>query len=162
MANTKKQIDTLWDGFREAINAAYAEASKAASTARGLQGDYRSKEDGLCLRDYAENISWSDALASLLSRETDNERQHRHNRPSVPGFSVESAAKLILMEQAATGAAASEMPRATAFLVFRQSAVEAQVIGFLAKKHLPAEWRVAIANLDYAKLMQPKQKSVAV
>jgi hypothetical protein len=150
MANTKKRIDTLWDGFREAINAAYTEADK------------KRDNDGTCLRDYAENISWSDALGSLLARETTNERQHRRNRPSVSGFSVESAAKLILMEQARTGAAASEMPRATAFLVFRQSAVEAQVIGFLAKKHLPAEWRAAIAKLDYAKLMQPKQKSVTV
>ena len=141
MPNTKQKVDKLWEEMRAAINAAYAEADK------------KRDDDGTCLRDYAENISWSDALASLLARETANERQHRRNRPSVPGFSVESATKLILMEQARAGAVAGEMPRATAFLVFRQSAVEAQVIGFLAKKHLSADWCASVAELDYARLM---------
>ena len=150
MASTKIQIDRLWETMRDALDKAYSVANAGRD------------EQGTALRDYARDIHWHDATKALLREETANERQHRRNRPSVSGFSVESAAKLILMEQAGTGAAASEMPRATAFLVFRQSAVEAQVIGFLAKKHLPAEWRAAIAKLDYAKLMQPKQKSVTV
>jgi hypothetical protein len=139
---TKKQIDTLWDGFRTAIDAAYKEADK------------KRDDNGTCLRDYAQNISWSDALAGLLSRETANERQHRRNEPPVPSFSPETAAKLILMNQAHDGARLRTMPRATEFLVFRQSAAEARVIGFLAKRFLPMGWREAIAGLDYSKLMQ--------
>jgi hypothetical protein len=142
--NTKQQVDGLWKQFREAINSAYAEA------------DRKRDENGICLRDYAENISWSDNLSSLLDRETANERQHRSNRPSIPGFSAETAAKLILLGQASHGAQLKQLPQSTAFLVFRQSAVEAQVIGFLARKHLPMEWRTAVNALDYAKLMQPK------
>ncbi|MGB8800690.1 MAG: hypothetical protein WCC97_08385 [Candidatus Acidiferrales bacterium] len=149
MMNTKQKVDKLWEDFRAAINAAYAEAEKSRN------------DDGLCLRDYAENISWSDALRDLLARETANERQHRSNRPSVAGFSAETAAKLILMQQAGIGALQPTMPCATAFLVFRQSAVEAQVIGFLAKKHLTVEWRVALAEFDYAKLMQPATDAVS-
>jgi hypothetical protein len=142
--NTKQQINSLWKQFREAINSAYAEADKSRD------------ENGICLRDYAEDISWSDNLSSLLDRETANERQHRSNRPSIPGFSAETAAKLILLGQASTGAQLKALPQSTAFLVFRQSAVEAQVIGFLARKYLPMEWRSAVNELDYAKLMQPK------
>jgi hypothetical protein len=141
---SKQQINSLWKQFREAINSAYAEADKSRD------------DNGICLRDYAENISWSDNLATLLDRETANERQHRSNRPSIPGFSAETAAKLILLNQASTGASREQLPQSTAFLVFRQSAVEAQVIGFLAKKYLPLKWHQAISALDYAKLMQPK------
>jgi hypothetical protein len=145
---SKQQIDSLWKQFREAINSAYAEADK------------KRDENGICLRDYAENISWSDNLATLLGRETANERQHRSNRPSIPGFSAETAAKLILLNQASNGAAQEQLPQSTAFLVFRQTAVEAQVIGFLSKKHLSAEWHQAVASLNYADLMQPA-KAVA-
>jgi hypothetical protein len=144
--NTKQAVDKLWHGFREAVNKAYAEADKTRN------------EDGICLRAYAENISWSDNLAILLDRESANERQHRSSRPSVKGFSVETAAKLILLGQASHGAQLKQLPRSTAFLVFRQSAVEAQVIGFLARKYLPMEWRTAVNALDYAKLMQPAKE----
>ena len=140
--NTKQKIDGLWDEFREAINKAYAVAEKVRD------------EDGCCLRDYAENISWSDSTARLLGRETANERQHRSNRPSVPGFSNESAAKLILMWQASR---VKTMPCATAFLMSRQTAIEAQVIGFLAKNQLTDAWRDAVEALDYADLMKAGQ-----
>jgi hypothetical protein len=144
--NTKQQITSLWKQFREAINSAYAEVDK------------KRDENGICLRDYAENISWSDNLATLLDRETANERQHRSNRPSIPGFSAETAAKLILLNQASNGAGQEQLPQSTAFLVFRQTAVEAQVIGFLAKNYLSPEWHQAVNALNYAKLMQPEQE----
>lgn len=140
--NTKQKIDGLWDEFREAINKAYAVAEKVRD------------EDGCCLRDYAENISWSDSTARLLGRETANERQHRSNRPSVPGFSNESAAKLILMREASR---VKTMPCATTFLISRQTAIEAQVIGFLAKNQLTDAWRDAVKALDYADLMKAGQ-----
>jgi len=144
MISTKAKIDKLWEQFRTAIDAAYTEA------------DRQHNEDGSCLRDYARNISWSDNLAGLLNRETANERRHRSNRPSVPGFSSETASKLVLMNQVEAGASLKAMPRATEFLVFRQTAAEARVIGFLAQKFLALEWREGLTELDYAKLMQPK------
>lgn len=140
--NTKQKVDQLWEQFREAINKAYAAADKSRD------------EDGICLQDYAENIRWHDSLAALLGRETANERQHRSNRPSVPGFSNETAAKLILLSQAAVGSSAAEMPKATAFLQFRKEAIEAQLVGFLARLHLGQDWRDGVNALDYAKLMQ--------
>ncbi len=143
--NTKQRIDNLWRQFRESINAAYTDANK------------RRDEDGICLKDYAENISWSDDVGKLLASESANERQHRSNRPPVPGFSVETAAKLILMSQVAEGSRLSEIPRSTTFLVFRKTAAEARVIGYLIRNFLPADWYSAVTALDYAKLMQPKK-----
>lgn len=141
--NVKQTVNTLWREFREAINQTYLLAHE--------------DEDTACLRDYAENISWNDDLAALLGHEIANERQHRSRRPSVPGFSNETASKLILMTQVSAGAAKEEMPRATAFLVFRKTAVEAQVIGFLIRKKLTQEWHNAVNALDYVKLMQAGQ-----
>lgn len=140
--NTKQTIDKLWDEFRQAINKAYAEADKTRD------------ENGICLHDYAEDMSWSDSMQSLLGREIANERQHRSSRPSVSGFSNESAAKLILMSQITNGASKTELPSATDFLVYRQSAIEAQVLGYLVKRFLTSEWHIRVAALDYSKLMQ--------
>jgi hypothetical protein len=140
--DTKKTINLLWVELRQRINQAYAVADKARNG------------DGICLRDYAENISWSDNLAALLGKEAAHERQHRAPRPSVPGFSVEVAAKLLLMENIRSGATKEAMPSATAFLVFRQTAAEAQVIGFLIREYLNQDWRQAVESLDYSKLMK--------
>lgn len=142
--NTKQVVDKLWQEMREAINVTYESAPNTASF----------KDDKACLRDYAENISMSDDLAGLLGRETANERQHRRNRPSVPGFSNETAAKVILMDNMREGALRADMPQATEFLVFRQTAAEAHVLGFLIRENLSAEWREQILTLDYSKLMK--------
>lgn len=141
--NTKRKIDDLWSQFRTAINSAYK-----ASTGN---------DDRSALRDYAEDQTWHDATRALLGRETANERQHRANRPSVQGFSNESASKLILMNQAVQGANSPEMPSATMFLVCRQTAVEAQVIGHIARGWLTQRWRDEVGSLDYSKLMRVGQ-----
>src|ERR1700723_3492352 len=99
--NTKQQIDTLWNQLRTAINKTYDIANKNNSEAT-------------CLRDYVEDISWSDSLQRLLGRETANERQHRSNRSSIPGFSNESAAKLLLMNNVVTGIQNKELVSSTA------------------------------------------------
>ena len=138
--NTKQTIDSLWEQFRKAINETYANGKNHNSE---------------CLRDYAENISWSDSLAALLGRETANERQHRSNRPSVPGFSNETAAKLIIMNQVFAGSSLDTMPQATEFLVFRQTAAEARVIGYLIRNRLDSKWGQTLGQFDYSKLMQP-------
>lgn len=140
--NTKREVNRLWQEFRQAINTAYADASK------------RNNQDGICLKDYAENISWSDDLAKLLASESANEKQHRSNRTSIPVFSVDTAAKLILLGNVAEGLQLAEIPRATTFLIFRKTAAEARVIGFLIRNYLPTEWCSAVASLDYAKLMK--------
>ena len=136
--NTKQTIDSLWQELRNAINHAY-----------------KTEQDGkytkAALHDYAEDIGWTDAMSALLGRETANERRHRSNRPSVAGFSNESAAKLILMHNALEGADKDSLPPATDFLICRQTAIEAQVVGFLARVFLPLEWRQAVKALDYAK-----------
>jgi hypothetical protein len=148
--NTKAQVNQLWRQFREAINLAYAAASQ------------ENDENGMALRDYAENISWSDSLARLLGRESASERQHRSGRPSVPGFSIETASKLIIMEQAANGAKlaieSKPLPSATLFLVCRQTAIESQVIGYLAARFISSDWLAAVQSLDYADLMQSGEK----
>lgn len=145
--STKTEVNKLWEQFRQAINAAYAEADKA------------NDEDGMCLKDYAEDISWHDDLAKLLGREAANERQHRRSSRAPADFSIDTASKLILMSSAAFGASKDTMPKATAFLMLRQTAVEAETIGFLARKHLSQEWRDAVNGMDYAKLMKVESAS---
>jgi hypothetical protein len=141
MTKTKQQIDTLWCDFREAIDRAY----KAAGP----------NDDGVCLRDFAQDVSWHDDLAKLLGQETANERQHRGERRA--SFSVGQAAKLILMSQATFGASLPEMPKASLFLVARQTAAMAEVIGWIARKELSNKWREAVKSFDYAKLMKESE-----
>src|SRR5262249_16864414 len=145
----KEQINVLWREFREAINTTYGNGKNVS-------------DDVSCLRDYAENISWHDDLSALLGKESAEERRHRNGRPehtyNPKNFSVDSAAKLLGMENARKGSEMTEMTRATTFLVLRQSAVEAEVIGFIIRENLPEGWRDAIASLDYAKLMQGGNK----
>jgi hypothetical protein len=142
--NHNKYISGLWDELREAINTTYAQSQEV-----NVNQDERN-----CLCDYAENISWHDALAGLLGREAANERQHRRNRPSPRGFGVGAAAKLILMENVVEGAKAEQMPKATCFLVFRQTAMEARTIGWLIRANLSNAWMEAVKTQDYAELMQ--------
>lgn len=142
--NTKQKVNQLWRQFRNAINETYANGQAGGSAWDGVN----------CLRDYAENISWHDSLSALLGRECANERQHRSNRPSVPGFSIDTASKLILMSQASRGAKLDAMPPATLFLWARQSAAEAQVIGFLCREAFDSGWHEAVNALDYADLMK--------
>jgi hypothetical protein len=139
--NNAKYIQANWAEFRNAINKTYMAHEKDHS------------HESQALRDYAE-VAWSDDLAALLGRETANERQHRRNQPSPDGFSVGCAAMLILMRMAADGSELTQMPSAAKFLTCRQSAVEAEVIGYLCRNNLTQAWREAVRVLDYAKLMQ--------
>lgn len=142
--NTHEKINQLWEQMRDSIDSAY----------KAEQADPDRSGDALCgaLRDYARDISWSDNLAALLGRETANERQHRRNRTSPKGFSIQDAAKLIVMNCFRCGAD-GVLPSAIAFLIFRQTAVEAETVGFLCKAHVDQPWKSALAQLDYAKLM---------
>lgn len=139
---TKPAIDQLWDQMRGFINAEYA-STKNINT-----------DEGGALRDYAENISWSDDLEKLLSIETANEKQHRGNRPTPKGFSSQTAAKLILMRNVADGSFMAAMPSALTFITLRKSAAEAQLIGYLIRHKATPEWAKLVREFDYSKIMQ--------
>lgn len=138
---TTKQVNTLWDALRDAIDQTYKSAAAGTIQANTL-------------RDYARDISWSDDLEALLAAETANEREHRRNRPAVKDFSSETAAKLLLMHNIADGSKLTECPPATDFLRYRKTAVEAQVLGWLIRERVTDEWREQVEAMDYAKLMQ--------
>jgi hypothetical protein len=57
------------------------------------------------------------------------------------------------MSQAAVGSKLDEMPAGTEFLIFRQTAAEARLIGFLARNFITDDWRNRVEALDYADLM---------
>lgn len=133
--NNKQKIENLWNEFRKVINQSYTDYPTSA------------------LKDYTENQSMVDGLARLLGKEAANERQHRKWGRSPRDFSVDSAAKLILMHSAVFGAEKIEMPKATIFLELRQTAAEAMVIGWLVRHGLSAKWRQQVQEIDYAKLM---------
>ena len=141
MASTKIQIDRLWETMRDALDKAYSVANAGRD------------EQGTALRDYARDIHWHDATKALLREETANEKQHRRGEV-VRGFSAESGAKLILLGQVANGAKAKSLPDVTGFLHFRITAMQAQVIGFLIRKHLPISWYAGLAELDYPDIMR--------
>lgn len=136
--NTKKTINELWQQMRDAIDA----------TRQGA--DYPSPEADL--NGYCQNLGFWDKLQILLDAEASNERQHRRNR-SFRGFSVESAAKLILMRNVASGAGENKIIPASHILVIRKTAFEALVIGFLIARKLPAGWVESVTELEYEQLM---------
>ena len=84
----------------------------------------------------------------LQARPQDYQQVRGHSAAS------STAAKLCLMSNAARGAFKTAMPKATAFLELRQTAVEAEVLGFLCRHALTVEWCKAVDSLDFAKLMQ--------
>ena len=143
--NYTKYINGLWQEFRNSIDKAFKDNSH-------MSGDAAWNTNAL--RDYTTE-GWHDDLAKLLNAETANERQHRNGRPAEvsPLISSETAAKMILMQKAADGADRDEMPPASHFLVYRKAAVEAEVIGWIARKYLPASWRAAVRTMDYVKLV---------
>lgn len=139
---THETITQLWEGLRDAIDAAY-------KTNNGNIGGI--------LRDYARDGSWADDLEKLLQEETANERQHRRDRSAPKGFSARDAAMLLLCRNAAKGSQLKVIPSAVDFLQFRKTAVEAEVLGWLIRDHVKPEWIARTESLDYAKLMQAMQ-----
>jgi hypothetical protein len=147
--NTHQSINQIWEHFRDAIDAAYA-----ASQSKEFSGS--AYADSSCLRDYARNISWSDACEKLLATETANERQHRQSR-TVRGFSSQDAARLIICNNVLRGAELTEMPSALTFITFRPSAAEANLLGYLIREHLASGWKSAVQSLDYSECMKSSE-----
>lgn len=140
----KQKVDKLWDEMRAVINSTYE------------QSRHHVREDPrTLLRDHAEDLSWTDAMGRLLTREQVNERQHRNRRPLVPGFSSETAAKVILLGNFCEGMKKGKQPLpATIFLQFRHTAAEMLVVGQLCRlAKIPASFQAEVLALDYAKLM---------
>lgn len=109
------------------------------------------------LYDYRPNSGHGD-LQKLVLAETVNEKRHRRGAPA--GFtapiSCETAAKLLLMQNMADGAFKTEIPSAITFLIFRQSAAEATLLGFLLRHGLTGEWCKAVREFDYADIMRAR------
>ena len=150
MANKKitthQHINQLWEQLRDTIDAAYAEAQthKFSGSAH---------DESSCLRDYARNISWSDAAEKLVTTETINERQHRQSR-SVRGFSSQDAAKLIVCNNVLRGSELRAIPSALTFITFRASAAEANLLGYLIRAHVTPEWKQSAQSMDYSECMK--------
>lgn len=132
-------INAMWQGLREIINETYQ--------------NNESREERLALRDYAENISWSDDLEKLLREETANEKQHRGTR-SVRGFSSQDAAKLVLCGNVLSGSRLKQIPSALTFITYRKSAAEANLIGWIVKEFITPEWLALVESKDYGQLMK--------
>lgn len=145
--NQVKQINQLWEEFRSTIDA----VDKLADSADG-------HAEVNALHDYTQDRDWQ--LASLLGRETANERQHRKGSEAPKAFGVGAAARLQIMTNAAYGASLPKMPSAHLFLTMRQTAIEAEVIGYLLRGHLSQEWRNAVDSIDYSKLMQVEYATI--
>jgi hypothetical protein len=141
----KATITVCWNELRDAIDAAYKNAPVAS-------------DESSALRDYAQNISWHDSLDRLLRDETENEKQHRSTR-SIRGFSSRDAARLILMNNIARGSFLPEMPSALTFITFRKSAAEANLLGYLIRHSLKAEWCQTVDSLSYTDLMKDAEVS---
>jgi hypothetical protein len=144
-----QHINQLWEQFRDAIDAAYADAQT-----KNFSGS--SDDESSCLRDYARNISWSDATETLLASETTNERQHRQTR-TVRGFSSQDAAKLIICGNVLRGSELAERPSALTFITFRPSAAEANLLGYLIRAHVTPEWKQYVSSKDYSECMKSSE-----
>ena len=148
---THQHINQLWEQFRDAIDAAYADAQT-----KDFSGS--ANDESSCLRDYARNISWSDATERLLSSETANERQHRQTR-TVRGFSSQDAGKLIICGNVLRGSELAEIPSALTFITFRASAAEANLLGYLISAHVTPDWKESVGSMDYSECMKSSEVS---
>jgi hypothetical protein len=146
---THQHINQLWNQFRDAIDAAYTDAQT-----KKFSGS--AHEESSCLRDYARNVSWSDAVEKLLTSETANERQHRQSR-SVSGFSSQDAAKLIICGNVLRGSELETIPSALTFITFRASAAEANLLGYLIRAHVTPEWKQSVQSMDYSECMKSSE-----
>jgi hypothetical protein len=146
---THQHINQIWEQFRDAVDAAYADAQT-----KDFSGG--AHDESSCLRDYARNISWSDDVEKLLATETANERQHRHTR-TVRGFSSQDAAKLIICGNVLRGSELSAIPSALTFITFRPSAAEANLLGYLIRAHVTPEWKESVKSLDYSACMKSSE-----
>jgi hypothetical protein len=140
-ANTHDHISQIWTGLRDAIDKAY----KAGNS-----------DESNTLRDYAQNVSWNDSLEKLLRSEVQNEKQHRGTRP-VRGFSSQDAAKLIICNNVLRGTELQTIPSVLTFITFRPSAAEANLIGYLIREHVTADWKASVQSLDYSECMKSSE-----
>lgn len=108
------------------------------------------------LRDYVSETSSPDKWLRLVEREAAAEREHRRFTsfaPDIPyAIPVKQGARVTLLHNVGRGASQTEAPHAAEFLVYRPSAVEAIVLGWLARRELAADAGLvpALLLLDYA------------
>jgi hypothetical protein len=137
--NTHQHIDKLWTELRDIIDRAYA--------------SHPVEDEKSALRDYALNMSWSDATENLLASETVNEMEHRKSR-SIRGFSSRDAARLIICGCVCRGSELQAMPSALTFISYRAAAAEANLLGYLIRGFVTPEWKASVESLDYVECMK--------
>jgi cell fate (sporulation/competence/biofilm development) regulator YlbF (YheA/YmcA/DUF963 family) len=135
------KIRKLWMEMRGVITQVY------------MEGKELNNPELDALRDYAEDISMHDDLNALMQREVVLERQHRRGLEGRTTFTLEDAARLLIMNQVVCGTNLESMPPATIFLTMKQTAAEAQTIGYLIRNKLSNEWRNEVNQLDYGELI---------
>lgn len=140
-------VGKLEQRVRAAIDAAYRSGRNPSTPATDHPG---------ALRDYVTEISSPDAWLRLVDREAKAEREHRRFTsfaPHIPyAIPVRQGARVTLLHNVGRGAEMADAPPASDFLVYRPSAVEAIVLGWLARRELAADPGLvpALLLLDYA------------
>lgn len=148
----RKHVDALYSRVRAAIDASYLTGERYPNGGRKTVDH---SDERAALRDYVTNQSWSDNFEALIKREAEHERDHRKFKPaSLPRtpISVEQAATVLVLNNIGDGARLDAMPLATGFISMRDTAAEAQLIGYLARAALRADVGLldALVALDYA------------
>ena len=128
MKLSRKEIYTLWQALECAIDLV-----KFANPQTPLH-DYS------IARDYAK-------LNALLRAEIAHERRHRTmykgNAYPIPAT---HAAELVVLRNIYTGATRCSAPLATIFLELRDTAAEAQTIGYEIREHIGLVWLTKVDN----------------
>jgi hypothetical protein len=144
-------LETLERQVRDAIDASYLTGEKYPSGGRVCVPHDDPRSD---LRDYVRNQTWCDKFDALIDRETKHERGHRRGAPNGWRFKfgAKHGARIVMLSQLGQGAQRTEAPAAASFITWRDTAAEAQLIGWLARVELAKVPGLldALALLDYA------------
>jgi hypothetical protein len=141
----KTEIEQLWGQLQATCTrAAASEQSKDQSAIRDALRDYAG-EDGKRMLD-------------LLAREIQHEKGHRrftsYTNQGYP-LSARTGAMLLICENTARGTDNANMPPATNFIIWRDTAAEAWLLGFMLRGYLSPEWIKRAKALDYSAIMNP-------
>lgn len=143
--NQSRVISKLWDEFVGIIDKQW-DNNKAIA-----DGDGHSELNAI--RDFTSGWSHRD-LNRLLVLEKTHEKFHRGAAPGGIRFhvSAEQSAKLLIMQNAVDGSHLHDMPPATSFITYRDSAAMAILLGYLIRSEVTEEWRQAVKAIEYTKL----------
>lgn len=147
----KALVDDLYGKVRDAIDASYYTGERNPN---GSRETVSHDDERAVLRDYVRNQGWQDKFDNMVKRETVHEKGHRRGAPNGWRFKFSSTqgALIVLLNNIGDGAKLDAMPAATGFLTMRDTAAEANLLGWLARAELAKVPGLldALALLDYA------------